>query len=324
MNVVEALKNSILATVAYYDSLDIALTPLEIFQLLINPKRWGEDFEKQPQLIDVINLFGELVSVNRLVSCNGYFMFPGRQDLYERRVEREKISAQKWKKLLRLAWWFQTIPFLQGIFASGSLALEGAGEKSDFDVLVIARAGRLYTCRLILSGLASLMGARRTWRDKVAPDKFCFNHYVTTDGLGIRHRSLYVAHGLAALVPVMDRGYTRRLAQANEWVQDFLPPLADTEYVRRSVRPSRILSVVRGILEVVLNAWPERLLRAWQQRRIARTPATHEKGGRIIADDRELEFHPRSFETTALARYHEALIHAGLGNYREHDSGLTT
>jgi hypothetical protein len=60
------------------------------------------------------------------------------------------------------------------------------------------------------------------------------------------------------------------------------------------------------------------------QRRIHREPATHEKGGRIVADDRELEFHPHSFEAVALSRYNAALTRLGLGQYAERDSGLLT
>ncbi len=330
MNVVEALKNSILATVAYYDSLDITLTPLEIFQFLVNPKRWGESFERQPQLINVINLCDELVSVGRLVERNGYFMFPGRQDLYERRIEREKISAQKWKKLLRLAWWFQAIPFLRGMFASGSLALEGAGEKSDFDVLVITNAKRLYTCRLLLSGLASLMGARRTWKDRVAPDKFCLNHYITDSSLHIPHHSLFNAQAYANLKPVFAVvGLADKFYKENLWIGEYLivkPSVSAT--INRNVRLSKILELFSRTVEFILNSWigdwVENRARTYQQKRIIRNPVTHEPGGRTVWSDAELEFHPHSAEKNILERYNRIVADLGtLWRYEEKDSGLS-
>lgn len=325
----EALKNSILATVAYYDSLDIALTPLEIFQFLINPKRWGESFERPPQLIDVINLCDEFVSVGRLTMCDGYYMFPGRQDLYKRRIEREKVSAQKWKKLLRFAWWFQAAPFLRGMFASGSLALEGAGEKSDFDVLVIAQAGRLYTCRLILSGLASLMGVRRTWRDKVAPDKFCFNHYITDLSLHIPHQSLFNAQTYANLKPVfVADGLQDRFCKENNWIGDYLAAgaFAPTT-ILRNVPKSKILNFFLRAGEFILNSWVgdviEKAARKYQQDRIVKNPVTYESGGRTVWNDGELEFHPHSAEKNVLERYNRTVADFGtLWRYQELDSGL--
>ena len=325
----EALKNSILATVAYYDSLNITLTPLEIFQFLINPKRWGESFEKQPKLIDVINLCDEFVSVGRLCVCDGYYMFPGQQDLYERRIEREKISAQKWKKLLRFAWWFQAVPFLRGMLASGSLALEGAGEKSDFDVLVIAQAGRLYTCRLILSGLASLMGVRRTWRDKVAPDKFCFNHYITDLSLRIPHQSLFNAQTYANLKPVFIVGdLAGRFYKENLWIGEYLAfQTSVPTTILRDVRKNKVLSFFSKAGEFILNSklgdLVEKVTKKYQQGRIIKNPVTYESGGRIIWNDSELEFHPHSAEKNVLERYNRTVADFGtLWRYEELDSGL--
>ena len=96
--------------------------------------------------------------------------------------------------------------------------------------------------------------------------------------------------------------------------------------MHREVPRSRLLGMVRSVIELplrtVLGDWLERGLRAWQCRRIEREPATHERGGRVVADDREIEFHPRSAERMVIDRYNAAL--AGLGVRRtEPDSGLT-
>ena len=54
---------------------------------------------------------------------NGFYVLPGRQGLYDLRIEREKIAAAKWKKFLKTARWFQMVPYLRGLMASGSMAL---------------------------------------------------------------------------------------------------------------------------------------------------------------------------------------------------------
>lgn len=294
-------ERSIWATQAYYAAFEWPLTPLEIAERLIPASRIGGQ-DVQPSI-------GEIVA--RLSD----------QD-FSRRIEQEKIWAQKWRRMRRKAWWLQAIPYVRGLYASGSLALGNMNEGSDWDVFVIAQAGHLYTARIGLTIAAWLMGALRTKHHRTAPDRFCFNHYVTTDGLAIRHRSLYTAHGLALLVPIIDRQqYLERLWRANYWIGDFRPMPTGAAFVRREVRYSPVLAGIRWIGELLLS-WAERPLRRWQQRRIARTPATHARGGRVTASDRELEFHPRSFEATALARYTAALVRAGLGAWQEHDSGL--
>ena len=248
-------------------------------------------------------------------------------DVFDRRVEAEKTTAQKWRRMRRAAWWLQAVPFVSALLASGSLVTGTMDEASDWDVFVIARSGRMYTARLFLLAAARLMGRLRTKHDATAPDKFCFNHYVTTDGLSIRHRSLYVAQGIASMLPLYDpEEFLGRIRTSNEWTGEYVHGSSGALFVRREVIDSRLLAAVRYAIETLL-ASPvgeriEHLARSWQQRRIAREPATHAPGGRVIADDRELEFHPRSFEAVAMSRYNTTLTRLNLGQYHESDSGL--
>ena len=107
-----------------------------------------------------------LIASGQIGSKNGFYFCRGKDVLYDLRIEREKIAAQKWKKFLKIAKWFQAVPYLKGNFASGSLAINNTAYESDFDVLSVAKSGRLYTCRIFLSLAASLFGARRTRYEK--------------------------------------------------------------------------------------------------------------------------------------------------------------
>ena len=66
----------------------------------------------------------------------------------------------------------------------------------------------------------------------------------------------------------------------------------------------------------------EKALRTIQQRRIRKNPATYESGGRVVFTDKELEFHPRSFERVVIDNYNEGLKKGGIFNVTENDSGL--
>jgi hypothetical protein len=150
---------------------------------------------------------------------------------------------------------------------------------------------------------------------------------VTDQGLKIRHRSLFVADALARLVPFYDPdNLFGRLAQANGWTRTYLMHgVAYGPRMRQTIHPSRPLTIVRRIAEAVLSSSLgtilETVLCRWQQWRIDRDPVTHARGGRVIADDREIEFHPRSAERGTLARYNRAMTRLGI-SLTEEDSGL--
>jgi len=324
---VETTDAPIIATLAYAAAFNWPLTLAEISERLIVGSRVGVR-NASPGLSDIAVRLDALVAAGEVRASMGmYAIREISSEAFTRRIEAEKVTAQKWRRMRRAAWWLQAVPFVRAMLVSGSLANGSSSVDSDWDVFVVVRAGRLYTARIFLLLVALLMGRLRTKRDATAPDKFCFSHYVTTDGLALRHRSLYVAQGIAALMPLIDPdGYLARLRTANGWISEYVRGDSGNEFSGRSIDSSRPLVALRRAIEIVLDTPVgerfERVMRTWQQRRIEHEPATHAPGGRVIADDRILEFHPRSFEAVALARYNSALTTRGMGNFTERDSGL--
>ena len=325
------LRNSILATLIYYDILDFPLTLFEVNKYLINPNRLsGNPILEIISLGQVADELDKLVNGGFVGSKNGFYFLPGRDALYELRIEREKIAAQKWKKFLRIAKWFQAVPYLRAVLASGSLAINNTGHESDFDVLSVAKSGRLYTCRIFLCLAASLFRARRTRYERSAPDKFCFNHYITDGNLNIKHESLYNAQTYANLKPILvDNGIFSRFYVENIWLNKYLYNFKPAEeFVLRKVSSNFFLLSIAGAGEFILNSslgdkienWAKR----YQQKRIKNNPSTYEPGGRIVFNDNELEFHPRSFEAFAIDKYNKELKRLGIiPHAEEKDSGLT-
>ncbi len=326
------LRNSILATLIYYDVLDMPLSFLEVHKFLINPARLSK-LEKGLGNISLGDIGEELETSARaglIDSKNGFYFLPGRGAIYDRRIEREKITTAKWKKFLKLSRWFSVAPYLRGLFASGSMAINNAGPDSDFDVLVIARSGRLYTCRFFLWCISSLLGARRKRFDTMAPDKFCLNHYVTDIELTIRHESLYNAQTYTNLKPVLiSKELVRDFYASNIWINKFVHNFKiSEEFVRRSPAKSPVLIFISKALERLFDSRLgdilERTAQKYQQKRIKENPITYERGGRVTFNENELEFHPRSFEATVIKKYGQGLRKSGIVPYvEEQDSGLT-
>ncbi|MDP3697891.1 MAG: hypothetical protein Q8R55_07890 [Candidatus Taylorbacteria bacterium] len=325
------LRNSILATVIYYDVFDYPLTLLEIYKYLVNPARLHrlEGGVGDISLSDIAEELNRLVNSKLLGEKNGFYFINGKDGLFSLRMEKHKIADRKWKKFLKQVKFLSLAPYLRGVFASGSMAINNTDEKSDFDVLVIAETGRLYTCRLFLWLISSLMGTRRKKHEKIAPDKLCFNHYLTAVSLYIPHESIFNAQTYVNLKPVMiraeliDRFYTANL-WLNNYVYNFRP---QKEFSRRSVKPSLFLIVFarlgESILDSFLGDWLEFFFKKYQQKRINDDPKTHQSGGRVVFGDNELEFHPHSFERVVIERYNKGLEKLGVVSYvKEADSGL--
>ena len=327
------LKQAVLATILYYDVFDYPLTVFEAHRHLINPSRFGAVFDvarHSVSLADIGNILNDLVQYKYIWSRNGFYFLFGRDDIFELRLERQKIADLKIKMARKLMCLLSITPFLRAGFISGSLAMRNTDESSDYDMLLITRSGRLYTCRLLLSAITSLFGVRRTRFEKIAPDKLCFNYFITENGLDIRFQSLYTAQAYVGLKPAYgDPRIFKKFYEQNGWIKKYvINGGRPDEGWYHSERRYPVAGFFRKIAEVVLLTPLGDLFELWakkyQQKRIAFNPATYESGGRVTFSDLALEFHPRSFEKTVLEKYNNGLARFRIPTLAsEEDSGLT-
>ncbi|KKT28754.1 MAG: hypothetical protein UW14_C0003G0002 [Candidatus Yanofskybacteria bacterium GW2011_GWA2_44_10] len=320
-----------MATITYYDILEMPLTLLEVHSYLINPAR----FLVRKRAIGDISIFQiakemeQLCRINILEEINGMYCLSGRRHIYKLRIGRQLLAAKKWKKFLRYVSWLSLVPYVRGVFASGSMALNNTNLESDFDVLVVIQSGRLYSGRLILSAWTSLLGIRRTKDDLIAPDKLCFNHYITDGNLKINHESLFNASTYARLIPVKASNqiyfsFYDRNGWINQYVYHFKPV---AHFPKRQAKTYSWMEKIGRFGESILDTWFgnvfEYISRWYQQKRIRENPATYAQGGRIVFNDSELEFHPYSFEAYLIGNYNSGLKKLGIMPFiEERDSGL--
>ncbi|MDZ4284368.1 MAG: hypothetical protein U1A28_00910, partial [Patescibacteria group bacterium] len=252
------LEQSILKTLIYFDCHDRALTAVEVWRYVMAVRGVGTAREglngavnggkaAVPQacsFADVLTALeiGSPLRRSFIAEKNGYFFLNGREQLYEERIERLKISDQWWKKMRRIAKWFSLVPYVRLVMASGSLGMQHMTSGSDLDVLVVLRHGRIWTGRFLLTILMQLLGVRRHGR--AVAGRICLNHYIADRSLHIPFYSLYNAVTYAQLVPVMATSKTRnrnstthpenkkqkeendlliKFQEPNGWVRDYLP-----------------------------------------------------------------------------------------------------
>ncbi len=185
------------------------------------------------------------------------------------------------------------LPFIRMVGLNGSVARDEAKPESDIDFLIVAAPGRLFTVRLLATGLVHLFGLRRHG-PKIA-GRICLNRYQTTDHLDIEPHNEYHARVFSQLIPLIDINETyQRYQDANTWMKSFA-----VEVTSPKRRPSRSLKVSRitrllgeWILTGWLGNWLEARTRAAQSQRIESNPLTGRYPDRIRVSDDVLLFHP--------------------------------
>ena len=343
------LEKSILSTIVYYDVLGMPLTGFEVWKYLSNISRISHELPRESKLeytnydfLEVLNKLNESELKQFIESKNGFYFLKGRDNLYEQRIERKKIADQKWKKVRGIVKWFQIIPYVRMIAVSGSLAQNNTKPESDLDLMIVIKKGRIWTARAMITFLAALLGVRR--HGSKTKDRICLNHYITDESLEIKFKSLYNAQTYAHMVCLIDN-YSSPSAllvvngvptqevgtefqKANLWIKDYLyfyPPIQNQN--QKFIKSNKILKSLAKFGEFLLDGKIgnriEKFLKNIQLNHIERHPLRRKKGGRIVADDFQLEFHPDSPEKEILEKYNEKISALGFPEFgREKDSGL--
>lgn len=325
------MRDAILATIAYHDVLGIPLTRFEIERYLITLHVYGlsevEGLEERSakfspstssgtKFRDVSPALKELKREKRLCCLNGFWCLSGREHLVAERIEKHKLAETKWKTLQRWGRLLAYVPFVRAVLASGSLVFHNTRPSSDLDVLLVAKYGRIWTVRAVSTALLELFGRRRHG-SKIA-DRICFNHFLTDQTLAMPYPSLYNAMTYARLSPLLELGATlTHFLAANAWLNEYLeqvprPHLGSWKTVCRPPGSAAAQKFFEWLLSGLFGRWLEARLRQIQKKRIEADPRSFDPGGRVVADDAQLEFHPASPEVGVLAAYHERLKALGL------------
>jgi len=207
------------------------------------------------------------------------------------------LYDKKWEKFLKRAWPFRHIPFVDFVLAAGSLAYGNIRKESDFDVIVAARSGRIFTARFFCAAAFGLLGWRRKRlsHDETAADKVCLNHFVIPASYRLSPpHNVYWKNLYFNLVPVF--GDPVRIneffAVNGDWLEEEKKYRDDLRHLHKS--SSRLKIFFEEIFSGKFGDAIERFLKKIQVRRIERSLKSDAPGykPRIIYSDRELEFHP--------------------------------
>jgi len=303
------LEKSILATIVYYDILDYPLTGFEVYKYLLNPlyvvaqTEVVQDFQLEPfgevSLLDVLKYLKSNQLQKFIDEKNGFYFLKNRRNLYEQRIERQKIASPRWKKAYKVIKVLQVCPFVRMIGVCNSLAINNSRKEADIDFFIIIRKGRIWFTRFWITFLVWLMGE---WRHKKIANKICLSFYIGDDALSLEPIALkpydiYLFHWIAQIKPIYyENQIYRDFILKNLWVKNYLINFGKIfNYYHPEFKKNKFPAIIKRILEKILNGWfgklIEGLFRFIQKKRIAHKMISHDIPTAVVVSDKMLKFH---------------------------------
>ena len=234
----------------------------------------------------------------------------------------QKLSSHRLRNLRIMVKLLHLAPFCSCVILNGSMAEGKIKTGSDIDLLIIAKSGRIYTCRAAVLFWAILTGLKRSHDDnKNHAGRFCFNYFLTDNFLTIPHNrgkkvDKYCAENYSKSILLLgdQKIFDRYMAENWKWMKKYkgeIPKskisdlgeglrLGTTPESRRVGRDgqnpnSQISDQIQKIIEKLLsNGFGKRIehtLKNIQIKRIKKDPAVKKYPKYIVFNDRELRFH---------------------------------
>jgi hypothetical protein len=227
-----SLQRAILEALAYSD----------IFE---HPLRLEELHRYLPVRTDVAELPPALDSLQGHVERQDEFYFlTDRADIVEIRRQREARSRGLLPHALRYGRILGALPFVRMAALTGSLAVLNVSKGADFDYMLIASKGRVWTARLFAvawNRVANIFGYR-----------LCPNLIVSETALEWPLHDLYSARELVQMIPITGMDVYYRLIKANGWAGELLPN-AILESGSLLPKKQMQVSALQNILELLLR-----------------------------------------------------------------------
>jgi len=288
----------ILATLLYFKQWSVPVTPADCLRFL-------------PSLLisstihQIEALVGQAPLNDHLSRHQGFLVFKGQEESVWHRHAGYNASLTKWRIASQALRWIRWVPFLRLVAVTNTLPMGLAKPESDIDLLVVAKAGRLWLVRFLVTAMIQLLGKRR--HGDLIKDRLCLSFYLDDEHLHLQQffdtpRDLHYAYmvGMTTVIfEARDSGVQKVFEHANAWVKEYFPQhywtdLIDLYRVHDSAVSLRIRSLLENIFMASMGDALERWLRKFQQQKIrSHTDSrVHEPDQHyVMATDSVIKFH---------------------------------
>lgn len=239
--------NQILYTIQYYDIFDYPLTIDEIYYLQSSKNVISKD--------DIAKHINKLLEENIIETANGLYYLTGRQSLINTRKRKEQNAQQKWVFVSKHINNFLKIPFIRGVFASGSLSMYYMSEDSDLDIFLICKHRRIFTARFFTFIYFKLY--KKIWlHEGEKKTKFCLNHWISDKNLTMQQQDhIYEARLYSQFYPIYGLSVYYDFINKNKWINKYIPLYPHGINIIHNKIPKLIkqIEITPNLLEKILN-----------------------------------------------------------------------
>lgn len=239
-----------------------ALTYSDIFDY---PLRFDELHRYLPVCADAEELSVTVDSMREQVEYqDGFYFLTSRDEIVEIRKQREARSRKLLPIALRYGRILGSLPFIRMVALTGSLAVLNISKNADFDYMLVASKGRVWTARAF-----ALLFNRLVWP---FGHTICPNLIVSESALEWPLHDLYSARELIQMIPISGMDVYREVMEVNSWVKEILPNPLNANKKKENSRNSPIrVMLFQNLLELPLRGTPGDYFESWEKtRKIAR------------------------------------------------------
>lgn len=282
------LDNAILKTLAYSDLFDYPLTIEELHRFLVSSASKEE-------------IISCLQRMNAICMKDDYYFLANRAEVVEIRKYRELVSKKGYERAHRYGRILGNLPFIRMVTLTGSLATRNCDQTGDYDYMLVASRGRVWTARifaLLLNKLANLFG-----------ETLCPNLIVSEGTLEWKERNLYSAREIAQMILISGEDVFADFRVVNKWILQYLPNWEIDQKINGSKKPFLLQRVFESFLSGKLGD----KLEAWEMNRKIRKFSRQEGFGietNFNADICQGNFDHHNMWT--MQRYQEQLVKLNL------------
>jgi len=281
---VNNLRVSIYATMAYFDIFEFPLKIAELEQFLL----WAS--------VDKRTLWDFLNNDPGIQRHGEFYFFKGRREIVDKRKMKEQVAAGLWRKVRFFIPLLKLVPYVRMVAVCNSLAINNTDAESDIDLFIIAKKGRLFTARTLVTFLFALLGLRR--HGKKAKGRFCLSFFISDDALCLKNikdgeDDIYLPYWILSLKPIFGVDVFNSFIASNAWIKNYFPSRQLNGFV--SSKDGGILKSIAGLKEKILNGsigdTLEKFLATKHLQRFKLRLATLGPHASVVVNEKMLKFH---------------------------------
>jgi hypothetical protein len=211
----------------------------------------------------------------------------------------ENLERKLWGRVEKYVPLLGMLPFIRMVAVCNNLAFGSLKEDSDIDLFIVAKKGRLFLVRSMVTFLFQILGVRRH-ADKVA-GRFCLSFFVDDSSVAFESIALkndiYLAYWIKTLRPIVEEnGFSSVFLNFNRWAGLYFDDDASfTIDTSRIVESGPLKRLVRSVLTFLFDSkfgdFVESRLAGWQITRALKKKAGTGEKSSIVVSRHMLKFH---------------------------------